>query len=174
MSSILRLAPSHFFGKARLSCSGPGIEVSHRIAEGFPESVLTHTHEDAHFILVTGGEYVTAASGSAAHVGPILIYNPPGTTHRDHFERGRGSFFAISVAPATARAALSDLAAPTEPQRLVHPPAYALTIAIAQLCRLHGCALALESLTLELLVTLHANSRRESRAHPHGSMSRYR
>src|SRR5215475_14403119 len=95
------LAPGQFFGGARLGRSVGGIEVSHRIAAGPPEQVLTHTHRDAHFILVTGGEYVSAA-GRARSTGPVLIYNPPGTTHRDHFERGRGSFFAISLAPAYA------------------------------------------------------------------------
>ena len=59
------------------------------LLEGAPESVVTHTHEGAHFILVTGGDYVTAANGAAAPDRGALIYNPPGITHRDHFARGR-------------------------------------------------------------------------------------
>src|ERR1700732_3112543 len=101
----LRLAPGQFFGGARLSCSGHGIDVSHRIAEGAPEAVLTHTHEDAHFILVTGGDYVSGAGGCPVADRPLLVYNPPGTAHRDHFQRGRGSFFAISLSPSHAAAA---------------------------------------------------------------------
>src|SRR4029077_2037108 len=42
-TDTLRLAPGQFFGGARLSCSGHGIDVSHRIAEGAAEAVLTHT-----------------------------------------------------------------------------------------------------------------------------------
>jgi hypothetical protein len=42
----LQLAPGEFFGGARLGRSGGGIEVSHRIAAGAPEEVLTHTHHD--------------------------------------------------------------------------------------------------------------------------------
>jgi len=42
----LNLAPGEFFGGARLVRSVAGIEVSHRIAAGSPEQVLTHTHRD--------------------------------------------------------------------------------------------------------------------------------
>ena len=162
----MRLPPSHFFGRARLACSASGIEVSHRIAEGAPESVLTHTHEDAHFILVTGGDYVTAATGPASPARLGLIYNPPGTTHRDHFERGRGSFFAISVAPDVARAVLADLSTPSEPRQLIDACQYALTIAIARLCQRVEGGMSLEGLCLELLGSAHLKPWGETRAPP--------
>jgi AraC family transcriptional regulator len=85
-----------FFGKLQSSRSLDGITLSHRIADCRPEEVEVHTHVDAHFVLVTSGRYVSSAS-AAPNRRIALVYNPPGTTHRDHFGHGRGSFFTISV-----------------------------------------------------------------------------
>ena len=86
-----------FFGDPRWSRRLDGITLSHRTANAPPETVETHTHLEAHFVLVTGGRYVSSARGNA---GPrsILVYNPPGTTHRDHFIDGKGAFFSICLA----------------------------------------------------------------------------
>jgi AraC family transcriptional regulator len=154
----LQLAPGEFFGGARLGRSGGGIEVSHRIAAGAPEEVLAHTHHDAHFILVTGGDYVSAA-GRPPGTGPVLIYNPPGTTHRDHFERGRGSFFAISLAPGYAAVALAGTSVPDAPRYLTAPAQYAVAMRIAAACAIEVLALSLDALCMELLGTMDARQR---------------
>ena len=88
-----------FFGDLRSRYSLDGITLSHRIAVGSPEEVKVHTHLEAHFVLVTSGRYVSSAKAIPNHRA-TLIYNPPGTTHRDHFEQGKGSFFTISVSAA--------------------------------------------------------------------------
>ena len=63
--------------------------------------VARHTHEDAHFILLLDGHYVSSARGAGhLHADPALIYNPPGTTHQDTFPECRGRFLGISVAHA--------------------------------------------------------------------------
>ena len=85
-----------FFGELQASRSFDGITLSHRIADSPPEAVAVHTHLEAHFVLVTSGHYVSSAS-AAPNRKVTLVYNPPGTTHRDHFDQGRGSFFTISV-----------------------------------------------------------------------------
>ena len=162
-ASHLYLAPGEFFGGARLGRSVGGIEVSHRIAAGPPEQVLTHTHQDAHFILVTGGEYVSAA-GRARSTGPVLIYNPPGTTHRDHFERGRGSFFAISLAPAYAAVALAGTCVPNAPRYLTAPAQHALALRIAAACAVDVSTLSLDALCMELLGSM--DSRRQELSMP--------
>ncbi|HEY1873753.1 MAG TPA: AraC family transcriptional regulator [Steroidobacteraceae bacterium] len=160
----LYLAPGEFFGGARLGCSVGGIEVSHRIAAGPPEQVLTHTHEDAHFILVTGGEYVSAAGRRGT--GPVLIYNPPGTTHRDHFERGRGSFFAISLSPGYAAAALAGTGVPDAPRYLTAPAQHAIAMRIAVACAVEVATLSVDALCLELLGSMDARGRALPRAPP--------
>ena len=154
----LHLAPGEFFGGARLGRSVGGIEVSHRIAAGPPEQVLTHTHQDAHFILVTGGDYVSAADRRPG-TGPVLIYNPPGTTHRDHFERGRGSFFAISLAPGYAAVALAGTSVPSAPRYLTAPAQHALAMRIAATCAVEVATLSLDALCMELLGSLDARRR---------------
>jgi AraC family transcriptional regulator len=56
-----------------------------------------HGHEDAHFMLVTSGAYTTAARPGDAPSGALLIFNPAGTFHDDHFICGGGAFFTITM-----------------------------------------------------------------------------
>lgn len=61
------------------------------------EEVQRHSHDEAHFVLVLAGGYMSSAVGAPlVSDTPILIYNPPGTTHQDRFNGGRGRFLAIS------------------------------------------------------------------------------
>jgi AraC family transcriptional regulator len=100
-SQELLLPHDAFFGELQSRQSIDGITLSHRIAAFSPEEVTVHTHLEAHFVLITSGRYVSSAKSSSAKAvadrGTKLIYNPPGTTHRDHFQDGKGSFFTISV-----------------------------------------------------------------------------
>lgn len=70
----------------------------HRLAADAPEDeVEPHMHEEAHFVLVLAGGYMSSARDAPiVSRTPILIYNPPGTAHRDRFHGGRGRFLAIS------------------------------------------------------------------------------
>ncbi|HYM27334.1 MAG TPA: helix-turn-helix transcriptional regulator [Steroidobacteraceae bacterium] len=149
----LRLGAGEFFGSARLSCSAPGIRVTHHLAAGAPDAVVTHTHADLHFILVSGGEYVSAA-GPPPAAGPVLVYNPVGTTHRDHFEWGRGSFFTISLAAQYLQQTLPERLPAAPPAYLVQPVQHTLARSIAACCARELDPLALEALCVELLGTL--------------------
>jgi AraC family transcriptional regulator len=99
-----------FFGDLQLSRMLSGIAVSHHIANSPPSQLPVHTHTDAHFVLVTSGDYVSSATGDA-HPHTSLIYNPPGTTHRDHFWQGTGSFLTVSLS-SSQLSALLDTARP--------------------------------------------------------------
>jgi AraC family transcriptional regulator len=166
VTGLLRFAPGQFFGGATLACSGHGVSVSHRIADCDSDAVLTHIHQDAHFILVTGGKYVSTAGSGPKERPSALIYNPPGTTHRDHFEHGRGSFFAISFEPDTAEAALADTCAPTTSIRLGLAVQYALVARIARCCARHGIDLSVQSLGLELLGSMARRTQPDPKAAP--------
>jgi AraC family transcriptional regulator len=96
---MLVLSHDVFFGDLQLTRVVDGITLSHRIANSPPADVPTHTHSDAHFVLITSGDYVSSARRDA-NPRTTLIYNPLGTTHRDHFRQGTGSFFTISLSGA--------------------------------------------------------------------------
>jgi AraC family transcriptional regulator len=163
----MQLPAGGFFGGARLAFSSHGIEISHRLAEGPPEALPVHTHQDAHFIWVTGGEYVSAAGSHPPADRPVLIYNPPGTTHRDHFERGRGSFFAVSLQPQLAVSMLAAASLPAAPVYLRQWAQHALIMRIGR----GACGMALQALTVELLGTMQVRPQAESAARP-GWLSR--
>ncbi|HSY04640.1 MAG TPA: AraC family transcriptional regulator [Steroidobacteraceae bacterium] len=126
-----------------------------------------HTHQDAHFIWVTGGEYVSAAGSHPPADRPVLIYNPPGTTHRDHFERGRGSFFAVSLQPQLAVSMLAAASLPAAPVYLRQRAQHALIMRIGRGAR----GMALQALTGELFGTMQVRPQAESAAPP-GWLSR--
>jgi len=89
------LGYGEFFGSPSRHYEGAGIVLSHLIATG---TVEPHVHDDPHPIWITGGHYVSSAAGEVDD-RPFFIYNPAGTSHRDHFRDGRGSFFTISMRP---------------------------------------------------------------------------
>jgi AraC family transcriptional regulator len=160
------LAAGEFFGGARLSHAALGIELSHRFAEGDPDSLPEHTHPNAHFIWVTGGAYVSAAQGHPASGQLPLIYNPPGTTHRDHFREGRGSFFAISL-PVHLNALIKSFGpTPTLPVFLHAPRQRLLAMRIVSACRRPREDLELEAGCLRLLASLAPQADRTGRPPP--------
>lgn len=76
-----------------------------RLVPTVPEhEIVEHTHTDAHFVLLMQGAYVSSAAGAPAVAQrPLLIYNPPGTTHRDCFRGEGGQFFTVSVSMSAQR-----------------------------------------------------------------------
>lgn len=162
----LRFAPGHFYGGTRLSYSSHEITVSHRVADRSPEEVVSHTHTDAHFVLVTGGDYVSTAEGHPDQGAPILVYNPAGTTHRDHFEHGRGSFFAISVEPAKTSALPSGCRLPAGALRLLAPVQHALALRIAAFSAFPTGGSCLDALVHELLGSMDRQAPRPTQSPP--------
>jgi AraC family transcriptional regulator len=162
----LHFAPGQFYGGARLSYASHGIIVTHRVADREPDEVLTHTHRDAHFVLISGGDYVSVAEGRAAERLPALIYNPPGTTHRDHFKQGRGSYFAISLEPAKAHTAGGAIALPDGPIYLSEMSQFAIAMRIARCCAVRPGGLTLDALCHELLGSMDRLVQRVDRRPP--------
>ncbi len=69
-------------------------EVADQAEEGAPR----HTHQNAHFLLIISGLYITSAR-NVDHPSSTstLIFNPAGTTHSDRFQPRGGRFFAVSL-----------------------------------------------------------------------------
>ncbi len=128
--------------------------------------VRTHTHEDAHFVLLLSGDYVSTAQDA----GPrALIYNPPGTTHRDHFRDLNGRFFTISVSAESLRHAAEYL--PLYERAIALGGGHAVTLAhrLVRECRhwTGASPLAAEGLSLELLSEMTGARERPHRQPPH-------
>jgi AraC family transcriptional regulator len=128
------------------------------------EEVRRHSHDEAHFVLVLAGGYMSSASGAPlVSDTPVLIYNPPGTTHQDRFHDGRGRFLAISGGTGPEAAALC----------LRDPYAYRLAQDIAHQVdattsfRLEACALQLHSIVLPL-----SSDEAHNAKHPPGWLNR--
>ncbi|MEO8619590.1 MAG: helix-turn-helix transcriptional regulator [bacterium] len=90
--------------------------------------VARHSHEDAHFVLVLEGLYVSSAMGAPAiSRGPMLVFNPAGTTHRDRFEARmstfEGRFLTLSVSTDLMDASAKGRRAPERATALCGPDA---------------------------------------------------
>lgn len=168
-SSVLRpLEFRHdmFFGDLRWSRALDGITLSHRTANAPPDTVEVHTHLEAHFVLVTGGRYVSSARGDA-NARSIFLYNPPGTTHRDHFADGKGAFFSISLSSSQltdSYRTLADRAA----AHLEDPSSRGLAVALLmEGARWNASSpLRAESLCLELLDAVASSPRAAAKSAP--------
>ena len=123
--------------------------------------VPRHTHEHGHFVFVTGGAYVTSAHRAPdICVGPALVYNPPGTTHRDRFRSRTGRFFTVSIAPDAAAAADYEAKLLDRPTYLSSPVASRAVQQLVTTCARWDATATLpaEGLCWELLASMHGES----------------
>ncbi len=94
---MMRLAPGSFFGTADGRVIVGPFTFAARRGDVPPARVPRHTHEEAHYVLVVSGGYITEARGGGSCGPATLVFNPAGTTHRDRFAATGGRFFAISL-----------------------------------------------------------------------------
>lgn len=144
-----------FYGRTDIRHSAPGFELALLTAD--PHRVVErHSHDEAHFVLVLDGLYVsTAVDAATVSDGRALIFNPSGTTHRDRFDaRGSvidGRFLTLSVAPTL----LDGLDMPLLERATALHARHALrlgeSLAAACVAPGHDGALARESLALDLI-----------------------
>jgi len=99
------LGYGEFLGDSQVRRDARGFLLS-RMAPIVPaRKVPRHTHDEASFVFVLSGVYCTEARCLDGLCGPpTLIYNPPGTTHRDRFAGLAGAeFLGISIAAGVIR-----------------------------------------------------------------------
>lgn len=116
--------------------------------------VPRHTHEEAHFVLILDGAYVTSArNGRDTGLSPALIFNPAGTTHRDRFRSKTGRFFTLSVGRAQLEIATDHYRLVPCAWRLTHPHAVDAARRLAAECARGraGAPMVAEGLCWELL-----------------------
>ena len=149
-----------FLGARQTTWRTPsGFSVSQLVPTVPEDGVAEHAHAEAHFVLVLEGSYVSGARGlagaasrvSSASAGPILVYNPPGTVHRDRFRSESGRFITVSLSLA-AQAQLEEVL--TLPAYAMAPGPQALQAALrlaSHPAERDDDALALESHCMELM-----------------------
>jgi AraC family transcriptional regulator len=102
-----------FYGTHELGREIPGFSLALMTPVLRPEDVPLHTHEEASFVLILGGSYLSSAVNAGSECGAAtLIYNPPLTTHRDRFKSLAGRFLTISISRESFRSALDCAALP--------------------------------------------------------------
>jgi len=144
---VLRRGRTDFWGSGPEWREAAGFSFHALDANAPEEEVQRHSHDEAHFVLVLSGGYMSSAIGAPPVSNtPILIYNPPGTTHQDRFHGGRGRFLAISGGEGSEAAALCI----RDPYafRLAHSIARELEGAPS--LKLEACALQLHASVLPL------------------------
>ena len=158
-----------FFGESQRQREVPGFCLSAMTPVLPPEQIRTHTHETAHFVLVIAGLYVSTARFAAPVAqSPCLIYNPPGTTHRDRFHCLGGRFLTISITPERLRSVAENV--PLASEALVVRGARARTLAhrlAGELTQWNSTSrLVAEGLSLELLAEVAVKAERPERCPP--------
>lgn len=144
-----------FLGARQSIWRAPGPSVSQLVPTVPEDGAVEHAHAEAHFVLVLEGDHVSSARGlagtnkvSSTRAGPILVYNPPGTLHRDRFRSESGCFVTVSLSLAVQRGLEEVLILHDYPMA----PGPAALQAVLQLIRPDDDgALALESLCVELM-----------------------
>lgn len=119
MYMAMRLAHGQFFGhyQARRQVGDLALaELQPTVPE---QEVQTHTHDDAHLLLLIDGDYLSSAHGMPPVCrGATLVLNPPGTQHRDRFRGLAGRFFTLSWPQARWQQASSQRRLPQQALRL--------------------------------------------------------
>lgn len=104
---VIRRGRTDFWGSGPAGRQAANFSFHLLSANASEEEVRRHSHDEAHFVLVLAGGYMSSAVGAPlVSDTPVLIYNPPGTTHQDRFHGGRGRFLAISGGTGSEAAAL--------------------------------------------------------------------
>jgi AraC family transcriptional regulator len=96
-ATIERMPPGLFLGRPLVHRMIDGMRLSEMVATVPDRDVARHVHEEVHYVLVLAGAYASSAAGAPALIErPTLIFNPPGTMHRDRFRSSCGRFLTLS------------------------------------------------------------------------------
>lgn len=163
----VRFLPNQFYGNLQDCRQGGVFDISVLQASAPEHEVREHMHVDAHFVLVLSGTYISIAQGAPEFArAPALVYNPPGTVHRDRFLGGRGRFMAISIDPGRLDAGDALRGIPSGASYLQRTPCLRSAFALAR--EMHGApdAAWLESGVWDLLSATIAAPRSGARQPP--------
>ena len=146
-----------YFGVNQIRHEVPGFSVSVLSPTLRAEDVPLHAHENASFVFVVLGAYLSSADGAAPVSSvPMLIFNPAGTTHRDSFLLPSGRFLAVSISDHSLRVALDWAALPAAATAFATGDGVNTAFRLVQHCAapMPASSLSIEAMCWELLSTL--------------------
>jgi AraC family transcriptional regulator len=124
------LRPGETYGRTEVRAKTAGFVISVMRPVLPPEDVPVHTHPEGSFTFILSGFQISSANHEPCGPG-TLIYNPPGTTHRDRFQNvENGKFLHISVPDEVTE----SLELPNAPTRLRRHEPLGFARAIAREC----------------------------------------
>lgn len=157
MSTPIQFKSGQFYGDVRHGARGSMFDIRRLNATRSEDEVATHRHDDAHFVLVLSGVYVSSALHAPPRApSPTLVFNPAGTSHRDRFVDGKGSFMTVSFDPALLSGAEELHAAQECATVLGDPASAAAAFRIAREIGRGGDPALLEAGAWEMLANLHS------------------
>ncbi|UHQ20660.1 AraC family transcriptional regulator [Lysobacter sp. KIS68-7] len=132
----------------------PDLAIAH-LRPTIPEhDIHHHQHTDMHLVLLLAGRYVSDAAGMPdVCAEPAVIFNPPGTEHRDRFRSRDGLFLTLTMPADTFARFCDGMPSNDQPRRL---PRQSLPTAMRLLREVwaweDASPLAIESIFSELVV----------------------
>ena len=127
----MRFTAGQFLGDRQVRRRFAGIELADMRPTVPRHDVHTHTHDEAHLLVLHRGTYLSTARGMPAVCHePVVLLNPPGTHHRDCFDSlDDARFLTVSLDSALWTQATAGVAVPSHATRLsalALPEAYRL------------------------------------------------
>lgn len=163
----VQFRPGEFYGVLQDCKQGGVFDISVLNATAPEHDVHLHMHTDAHFVLVLSGTYLSTARGAPEFArAPALVYNPPGTVHRDRFLGGQGRFMAISIDPARLDGADALRGIPASSSYLQRRPCMRTAFSLAREMQGAPDATLLESGVWDLLAETDVSPRKSIRQPP--------
>lgn len=156
MTTPIYFKSGEFYGDVDQGARGTIFDIRRLRATRSEDEVETHRHDDAHFVLVLSGVYISSALHAPLHSpSPTLVFNPAGTVHRDRFVDGKGSFMTVSLDPSLLSGAEELLAAQECAAMLRNTASVAAAFRIAREIGRGGDMALLEAGAWEMLASLH-------------------
>jgi AraC family transcriptional regulator len=157
MTSAITFPSGQFYGDVQHAARASIFDIRRLHATRSEDEVATHRHDDAHFVLVLSGTYISSARHAGARApAPTLVFNPAGTRHRDRFVDGRGSFMTVSLDPSLLAGAEELQAAQQCASALHQAASVAAAFRMAHEIGRGGDSALLEAGAWEMLASLHA------------------
>jgi len=163
------LASGEFYGTAQTTKEVSGFVLSCMSPVVPPEDMQLHMHREATLVMILEGIYISSARDTEPpRKAPLLIYNPPGTMHRDRFAELSGKFLGIALCNSSLEHALEYAPLPEQPIGLHAGEAISIARRVADECAVWDCGseLLVEGLCWELLAQVAKCNRGNGRIAP--------